>query len=112
MANTTARCGHDDHADMAMTIMATAATTTAQCLADVSDDGTAVHRRRPVVGRISRASCMKDTTQKVEVLRWISSGTLQANWALRIDTLTAGDVGGCEHRFGIGAPVLAGLYEP
>jgi NADH-quinone oxidoreductase subunit L len=27
--------------------------------------------------------------QKVEVLKWISSGTLQANWAFRIDTLTS-----------------------
>ncbi len=28
-------------------------------------------------------------TYKVEVLRWVSSGALEANWAFRIDTLTA-----------------------
>ena len=26
---------------------------------------------------------------KVEVLRWINSGTLSANWTIRVDTLTA-----------------------
>ena len=29
------------------------------------------------------------TTEKVEVLRWVNSGALSANWVLRIDTLTA-----------------------
>src|SRR5262245_46993193 len=29
------------------------------------------------------------TPVKIEVLRWISSGALSANWAFRIDTLTA-----------------------
>ncbi|MGI9371334.1 MAG: NADH-quinone oxidoreductase subunit L [Hyphomicrobiales bacterium] len=28
-------------------------------------------------------------TYKIEVLRWVSSGALEANWAFRIDTLTA-----------------------
>ena len=27
--------------------------------------------------------------QKIELFRWISSGALQANWSLRIDTLTS-----------------------
>jgi NADH-quinone oxidoreductase subunit L len=46
--------------------------------------------------------------QKIELLRWVSSGALTANWALRIDTLTAvmlvvvGTVSSLVHVYSIG----------
>ncbi len=50
--------------------------------------------------------------QKVEVLKWISSGALNANWAFRIDTLTSVMLVVVNTVSASGPRLFAGLHVP
>ena len=49
-------------------------------------------------------------TESIHILRWIESGTLSTDWAIRMDRLTDDHVDRDHHRLGLGASLFHGLY--
>ncbi|GIX14850.1 MAG: hypothetical protein KatS3mg118_2809 [Paracoccaceae bacterium] len=81
---------------------------TGERFAHLATTGAAVPGLPSVMG--GRSSALGEHPETIPILRWIDSGSLVADWALRLDTADRGDADRRDHGLGAGASLFAGGY--